>query len=51
MEFDFSKMTACDEHFYGVVSGKAAYPIGWSIDRGVPRDRLAVLVMNPQCKR
>jgi hypothetical protein len=28
MEFDFSKMTACDEHFYGVVPGKAAYPIG-----------------------
>jgi hypothetical protein len=28
MEFDFSKMTACDEPFYGVVSGKAAYPIG-----------------------
>jgi hypothetical protein len=27
MEFDFSKMTACDEPFYGVVSGKAAYPI------------------------
>jgi hypothetical protein len=28
MEFDFSKMTACDETFYGVVPGKAAYPIG-----------------------
>jgi hypothetical protein len=28
MEFDFSKMTSCDEPFYGVVSGKAAYPIG-----------------------
>jgi hypothetical protein len=28
MEFDFSKMTACDEPFYGVVLGKAAYPIG-----------------------
>jgi hypothetical protein len=27
MEFDFSKMTACDEPFYGVVPGKAAYPI------------------------
>jgi hypothetical protein len=27
MEFDFNKMTACDEPFYGVVSGKAAYPI------------------------
>jgi hypothetical protein len=27
-EFDFSKMTACDEPFYGVVPGKAAYPIG-----------------------
>jgi hypothetical protein len=28
VEFDFSKMTACDEPFYGVVPGKAAYPIG-----------------------
>jgi hypothetical protein len=28
MEFDFNKMTACDESFYGVVLGKAAYPIG-----------------------
>jgi hypothetical protein len=28
MEFDFSNMTACDEPFYGVVPGKAAYPIG-----------------------
>jgi hypothetical protein len=28
MEFDFNKMTACDEPFYRVVPGKAAYPIG-----------------------
>jgi hypothetical protein len=28
MEFDFNKMTACDEPFYGVMPGKAAYPIG-----------------------
>jgi hypothetical protein len=28
MEFDFNKMTACDEPFYGVVPGKAEYPIG-----------------------
>jgi hypothetical protein len=28
MEFDLNKMTACDEPFYGVVPGKAAYPIG-----------------------
>jgi hypothetical protein len=28
MEFDFTKMTACDEPFYGVVPSKAAYPIG-----------------------
>jgi hypothetical protein len=28
MEFDFTKMTACDEPFYGVVPGKVAYPIG-----------------------
>jgi hypothetical protein len=28
MDFDFKKMTACDELFYGVVPWKAAYPIG-----------------------
>jgi hypothetical protein len=28
MEFDFNKMTTCDEPLYGVVPGKAAYPIG-----------------------
>jgi hypothetical protein len=28
MDFDFNKMTTCDEPFYGVVPGKAAYPIG-----------------------
>jgi hypothetical protein len=28
MEFDFNKMTACDEPFYGVVPDKATYPIG-----------------------
>jgi hypothetical protein len=28
MDFDLSKMTVCDEPFYGVVTGKAAYPIG-----------------------
>jgi hypothetical protein len=28
MDFNFNKMTACDEPFYGVVLGKAAYPIG-----------------------
>jgi hypothetical protein len=28
MEFDFNKMTACDEPFYGIVPGKAVYPIG-----------------------
>jgi hypothetical protein len=28
MDFDFNKMTTCDEPFYGVVLGKAAYPIG-----------------------
>jgi hypothetical protein len=28
MEFNFNKMTACDEPFYGVVPEKAAYPIG-----------------------
>jgi hypothetical protein len=28
MDFDFNKMTARDEPFYGVVPGKVAYPIG-----------------------
>jgi hypothetical protein len=28
MDFDFSKMTTCNEPFYSVVPGKAAYPIG-----------------------
>jgi hypothetical protein len=28
MDFDFNKMTACDEPFYEVVPGKAAYPTG-----------------------
>jgi hypothetical protein len=28
MDFNFNKMTACDEPFYGVVPGKAVYPIG-----------------------
>jgi hypothetical protein len=28
IEFDFSKITACGETFYGVVPGKAAYPTG-----------------------
>jgi hypothetical protein len=28
MDFDFHKMTTCDEPFYGVVPDKAAYPIG-----------------------
>jgi hypothetical protein len=27
MDFNFNKMTACEEPFYGVVPGKAAYPI------------------------
>jgi hypothetical protein len=26
MEFDFSKMTACDEPFYGVVPGRLHTP-------------------------
>jgi hypothetical protein len=28
MDFDFNKMTACDEPFYGVVPDKAANPLG-----------------------
>jgi hypothetical protein len=27
MDFDFNKMTTCDEPFYGVVPGKVVYPI------------------------
>jgi hypothetical protein len=32
MHFDFSKMAACNEPFYGVVPGKATYPIGEGSD-------------------
>jgi hypothetical protein len=28
MDFDFNKMTTCNEPFYGVVLRKNAYPIG-----------------------
>jgi hypothetical protein len=28
MKFEFSRMTACDEPFYGIVLGKATYPLG-----------------------
>jgi hypothetical protein len=28
MDYDFNKMTACDEHFYGVLPDKADYPTG-----------------------
>jgi hypothetical protein len=28
MDFDFNKMTTCNEPFYGVVPRKNAYPIG-----------------------
>jgi hypothetical protein len=28
MDFDFKRMTACDEPFFGIVPGKAAYPLG-----------------------
>jgi hypothetical protein len=28
MDFNFNKMTTCNEPFYGVMPGKAAYPIG-----------------------
>jgi hypothetical protein len=26
MQFNFNKLTTCDEPFYGIVPGKAAYP-------------------------
>jgi hypothetical protein len=28
MDFDFKRLTECDEPFFGIVSGKAAYPLG-----------------------
>jgi hypothetical protein len=28
MKFDFSRMKTCDEPFYGIVLGKATYPLG-----------------------
>jgi hypothetical protein len=29
MDFDFKRLTECDEPFFGVVPSKAAYPMGW----------------------
>jgi hypothetical protein len=28
MDFDFKRLTACDEPFFGIVPSKAAYPMG-----------------------
>jgi hypothetical protein len=28
MEFNFKRLTTCDEPFFGVVPGKVAYPMG-----------------------
>jgi hypothetical protein len=28
MDFDFKRLTACDEPFFGIIPGKAAYPMG-----------------------
>jgi hypothetical protein len=28
MDFDFKRLTVCDEPFFSIVPGKAAYPIG-----------------------
>jgi hypothetical protein len=28
MVFDFKRLTECDEPFYGIVPGRAAYPLG-----------------------
>jgi hypothetical protein len=28
MDFDFKRLTECDDPFFGIVSGKAAYPLG-----------------------
>jgi hypothetical protein len=29
MDFNFMRLTECDEPFFGIVPGKAAYPMGW----------------------
>jgi hypothetical protein len=29
MDFDFKRPTECDEPFFGIIPGKAAYPMGW----------------------
>jgi hypothetical protein len=29
MDFDFKRLTECDEPFFGIVPRKAAYPMGW----------------------
>jgi hypothetical protein len=29
MDFDFKRLTECDEPFFGIVPGKAAHPMGW----------------------
>jgi hypothetical protein len=29
MDFNFKRLTECDEPFFGIVPGKAAYPMGW----------------------
>jgi hypothetical protein len=28
MDFDFKRLTECDEPFFGIMLGKAAYPLG-----------------------
>jgi hypothetical protein len=28
MDFDFKRLIACDEPFFGIIRGKAAYPMG-----------------------
>jgi hypothetical protein len=28
MDFDFKRLAECDEPFFGIVPGKAAYPLG-----------------------
>jgi hypothetical protein len=28
MDFNFMRLTECDEPFFGIVPGKAAYPMG-----------------------
>jgi hypothetical protein len=29
MDFNFKRLTVCNKPFFGIISGKATYPMGW----------------------